>query len=96
MKIIYSKQAKGQLLNIKKFISKDNKEVANKYLLKIKRKIELISHYPYIGKINTTINKENIRDFVVCGYKVIYKINDNSINILAIYKYIDFDENEVL
>jgi hypothetical protein len=27
--------------------------------------------------------------------KVIYKINTKSIQILAIYKYIDFDENEL-
>ena len=95
MKIYYSNAVKKQLNSIKEYISKDNNRIASKYLLKIKEKIELIGTYPYIGKINSTMNLEYIRDFIVFGYKVIYKINKNSILILAIYKYIDFDENEL-
>jgi len=38
------------------------------------------------------MNVETIRDYVVLGYKVIYKNNKKSIIILAVYKYIDFDE----
>ncbi len=41
------------------------------------------------------MDNANIREFVILGYKVIYKINEKSITILAIYKYIDFDENEL-
>ena len=37
----------------------------------------------------------HIRDFVVFGYKVIYKINKESLIILAIYKYVDFDEKQI-
>ena len=95
MKIIYSEQAKNQLKEIKSYISKDNPKVATKYLLKIKTKIELIAKYPHIGKINATFNLENIREFVILGYKVIYKINNKSITILSIYKYIDFDDNSI-
>ena len=82
MNVIYTKQAKKQLHNIKTYISKDNKKLAHKYLLKIKQKIEFLSIYPYIGKINTTINIQNIRDFIIFGYKVIYK-------------YINFDEKSI-
>jgi addiction module RelE/StbE family toxin len=96
MKIIYSKQAKEQLTNIKDYIAKDNKTVAIRYLSKIKHKIEILEDYPYIGKVNTTMNTRSIRDFVVFGYKIIYKINIKTITILAIYKYIDFDENTIM
>ena len=41
------------------------------------------------------MNMHNIRDFIVFGYKVIYKINKESITVLAIYKYIDFDEKNI-
>ena len=95
LKILYSQQVKEQLNSIKEYIAKDNKKIATQYLLKIKEKIELIGTYPYIGKINSTMNLDYIRDFIVYGYKVIYKINERSILILAIYKYIDFDENEL-
>ncbi|WP_041672340.1 type II toxin-antitoxin system RelE/ParE family toxin [Sulfurimonas denitrificans] len=95
MKIVYSKESYEQLQNIKKFISLDNKKTAIQYLSKIKNKIEILVTYPYIGKINATMNMHHIRDYVVLGYKVIYKINKENITILAIYKYIDFNERDI-
>lgn len=92
IKIRYSSGAKQQLFEIKEHISKDSKNIAIKHLLNIKSKIELIGKFPFIGKVNATMNVETIRDYVVLGYKVIYKINKKSIIILAVYKYINFDE----
>ena len=95
MKIIYSAEVKIQLQNIKEFIALDNKRQAIAYLKKIKEKIEILGKYPYIGKVNATMDNANIREFVILGYKVIYKINEKSITILAIYKYIDSDEESI-
>ena len=89
---IKSSLPKRQLFEIKEHISKDSKNIAIKHLLNIESKIELIGKFPFIGKVNATMNVETIRDYVVFGYKVIYKINKKSIIILAVYKYIDFDE----
>ena len=96
MKIVYSSLTKEQLHNIKEYISLDNKKNAIIFLSKIKNKIEILATYPYLGKINTTFNLDNIRDFVIFGYKIIYKINKESILILSIYKYIDFYENNLI
>ena len=96
MKIVYSSLTKEQLYNIKEYISLDNKKNAIIFLSKKKNKIEILATYPYLGKINTTFNLDNIRDFVIFGYKIIYKINKESILILSIYKYIDFDENSLI
>ena len=95
MRIIYSKSVKEQLENIKEYIAQDNKKVAIEYLKKIKLKIELLGKYPYLGKVNASMDNEKIREFVVLGYKVIYKINENSLTILAIYKYMNFDESSL-
>ena len=95
MKIIYSKQAKEQLYSIKEYIAQDNKTIAIEYLSRIKYKIEMLRHYPFIGKVNATFNMNHIRDFVVFGCKVIYKINKENLIILAIYKYVDFDEKQI-
>lgn len=95
MKIIYALEAKNQLLAIKEYIAIDNKNRAIQHLREIKTKIELLAKYPYLGKINATIDNERVREFIVMGYKVIYKINEKSITVLVIYKYIDFDETSL-
>ncbi|MDP3587821.1 MAG: type II toxin-antitoxin system RelE/ParE family toxin [Sulfuricurvum sp.] len=95
MNILYSEQAKKQLFTIKKFIAKDSTINATSYLLRIKTKIEILKEYPYLGKINPIADISNIRDFIIYGYKVIYKVTSDSIIVLAIYKYIDFDESMI-
>ena len=92
IKLRYTGEARQQLRDIKEHIAKGSKKSASNHLVQIKSKIELIGKFPFIGKVNATMNVETIRDYIVLGYKVIYKINKNSISVLAIYKYIDFDE----
>ncbi len=92
IKLRYTGQARQHLKDIKEHIAKSNQRNASNHLVQIKNKIELVGKFPFIGKVNTTMNIETIRDYIVLGYKVIYKINKNSITVLAVYKYIDFDE----
>lgn len=95
MKIIYTELSIQQLRNIKEYISLDSKEIALTHLSNIKNKIEILSTYPYIGKINASANSESIREYVVLGYKVIYQISSDKLYILAIYKNIDFNEKDL-
>ena len=92
IKIRYTREVKQQLADIKEHISKGSQKNAIKHLLHIKSKIELLGKFPFIGKVNATMNIEAVREYIVLGYKVIYKINNKSITVLAVYKYINFDE----
>ena len=51
--------------------------------------------HPYIGKVNTTFDDESIREIILDGMKIIYKIYPNSIGVVMIYKYIDLDESKL-
>ncbi|MDD2652164.1 MAG: type II toxin-antitoxin system RelE/ParE family toxin [Sulfurimonas sp.] len=95
MRIIYTELSIQQLQNIREYISLDSKKTAIAHLSNIKNKIEILSTYPYIGKINASVNSENIREYVVLGYKVIYQISNDKLYILAIYKNIDFNEEDL-
>lgn len=95
VKIIYTKQVKEQLLNIKKHIAKNNKQAAILHLKLMKEKFELLQDFPYLGKVNSTFSNSSIRDLVVLGYKVIYKINQNTIELLAVYKRVNLDESKL-
>ena len=51
--------------------------------------------HPYIGKINATFDDESIREIILDGMKIIYKIYPNSIGVVMIYKYINLDESNL-
>jgi plasmid stabilization system protein ParE len=95
MKINFSKDSKDFLLNLKEYISQDNPIRARQYTTKLVTRISEMLQYPYIGKINTSFDDESIREIVIDGMKIIYKIHPKSVAVLMIYKYIDFDEKTI-
>ena len=95
MKINFSNDSKNFILNLKEYISQDNPKKAKEYTANLVTRITQMLQYPYIGKVNTTFDDASIREIVIDGMKVIYKIYPKSVGILMIYKYIDFDELDI-
>lgn len=92
MKVSFSKDAKDFLLSNKKYISKDNPTVARSYTEKLINRIVDMLQFPNIGKINTIFDNESIREISLDGMKIIYKKYPNSVVVLMVYRYINFDE----
>lgn len=95
MNLSFSNLSREHLKAIECYIAGDNPQKAKKHLSQIISKMEIFLSFPYIGKVNAVYNIESVREFVVMGYKVIYQIRKNDILILAVYKYINFDERQI-
>jgi toxin ParE1/3/4 len=95
MKVNFSDDAKEFVLQLKNHISNDNPQRAKQYTSKLVLRIRDMLEYPYIGKVNVTFDDETIREIVLDGMKIIYKIYPNSVAVLMIYRYIDFDESDI-
>jgi len=95
MRVKFSRMAKDQLKEVKSYIAKDNPERAEKHIRKVINSIKKLIDYPYLGKVNAVYNRQDIREIAIEGYKVIYQIYSNSINILVVYKNIDLDETDI-
>ena len=95
MKIVFSKNSKEFIFKLKEYIAQDNPSRAKQYTTKLVSRIVDMLQYPYVGKINATFDDESIREIVLDGIKIIYKIYPKSVAVLMIYKYIDFDESSL-
>ncbi|MCK4765684.1 MAG: type II toxin-antitoxin system RelE/ParE family toxin, partial [Candidatus Aminicenantes bacterium] len=84
MQVSFSGTAKEQLAVIKSYIAKDNPGRAVKHIKKLIDRIKRILEFPYIGRMNTVYNREDIREIVIEGYKVIYQIRAESIIVLVV------------
>ena len=87
MKIIYTGDAKLNLINIKKFIKLDNPNAANSFIAKLKFTIEELDNFPYKYRKSIYFEDENIRDMVFNAYTIIYQIDElkEQIKILEIF-----------
>jgi plasmid stabilization system protein ParE len=92
MKVNFSHNSKEFIFKLRNHISKDSPSRATQYTTKLISRIRDMLQHPYVGKVNTTFDDETIREIVLDGIKIIYKIYSKSVAVLMIYRYIDFDE----
>ncbi len=95
MKVNFSHDSKEFIFKLKSHISKDNPSRAKQYTSKLILRITDMLQYPYIGKVNITFDDDSVREIILDGIKIIYKIYPKSVAVLMIYRYIDFDESNI-
>ncbi|MGE4457287.1 MAG: type II toxin-antitoxin system RelE/ParE family toxin [Arcobacteraceae bacterium] len=87
MKIVYEESFSKSLLNILAFISQDKKSAATTFKNNLKEKIELLEFSPFMCEKSKYIDKQNYRDLTFKGYTTIYKVEENTIKVLDIFKW---------
>lgn len=84
-RLVLSQKVKNDFINISDFISKDNPIYAIKTINSIIETIDLLLLFPFIWKDLG----DDLREIVESKYKykIVYKIDDNIITVLSVYKY---------
>ena len=85
--IYYTPEAEENLVNIFSYISEDNAFEAAKVLVNIKNSIDILKLFPFAWKIID----DDFRILIETKYKfkIVYKIKNNSVFIVSIFKYQD-------
>ena len=78
------------LNDIESFIALDNLERAEKFKNDIIDKISSLDFMPKRCRKSTLANDESIRDLIFKGYIIVFKIQNDTMKVLYIYK-----ENEL-
>lgn len=87
-KIVFSQTASVNLVQQAKYIFEQtkNEQVADKYLDRMKNYIiQTLSHFPKSGRATEELFA-NSRKLVYQGYSIIYRISDEQIEILVIFR----------
>ena len=74
------------LSDIESFIALDNLERAEKFKNDIIDKISSLDFMPKRCRKSTLANDESIRDLIFKGYIIVFKIQNDTIKVLYIYK----------
>lgn len=69
------------------YISVDKPKAARKFRDDVLAKIKEIPSMPYKNRRSSFYEDDNIRDLIFKGYIVIYRINENEIDVFGFVKY---------
>ena len=89
MKIVIEIGFSEPLLIILATIAKDKKSASKKFNKDLKEKIELLLESPFIHRPSIYFEDIKYRDLIFKGYTIIYKVEDNEIRVLDIFKWQD-------
>lgn len=84
--IIRTKRYIKELKNILTFIAKDSLNSSRKFKNELDDKINKIPNYPQIYRKSLTTDDENVKDLIFKGFVVVFRIKNDDIYILGIYK----------
>lgn len=83
--IIWSPEARDDLLDIAEYISRDSAAYASALVSEILRTARIIGRYPEMGRIVPEMDNALIRERIVYSYRVIYKlVDDNKLLVVAV------------
>jgi len=89
MRVVYEKQFKIALKDIADFIAEDKVSASHLFKKELKKKFELVVENPKMYRVSMYYDNESYRDLVFMGYTAIYKIDDDVIRVLDIFKWMD-------
>lgn len=80
----WSELAINDLEEIISYISSDSEDHAKLFAAKIIRAVEKTSVFPYSGRVVPELNNEQIRENIVQNIRVIYRIKDNTMEVIRV------------
>jgi addiction module RelE/StbE family toxin len=83
--IKWTLQAIGDLEAISEFISRDSAYYARLFINKIISSTERLKKFPQSGRILPEINQKHIREILLGNYRIIYRVNNELVEILTVY-----------
>ena len=86
MKVIWSKEALTQLIEIEQFIARDNPDGAVRFIDRLINRGEKIKDFPYKGRVVPEFSSDHIREVFEKTYRIVYRITDDQIEILTVFE----------
>ena len=87
MKIVYKDSFVFRLERQIKYISNNNPTAAKKFKKGLLERIKTIPSNPLIFRKSIYFQDESIRDLIFKGYTVVFRINENQIEVFGFVKF---------
>jgi len=84
MKVHWTNRALAHLLDIYEYIAQDSPVYAKHTIDQLTRRSEQLGQYPESGRMVPEYNAPDIREVIEGNYRLIYRILDEQINVLAV------------
>lgn len=86
MIVRWTPRAFRDLREIGTFISRDNPEAARRWVERLRVRGEQIIEAPLLGRVVPEHEREDLREVILKGYRIVYLIGSEEIAIIAVFE----------
>ncbi|GAQ17588.1 plasmid stabilisation system protein [Oceanobacillus picturae] len=79
-----AESAVKDLDNVCTYIAEDSEEYARMFARRIMEAIETTAVFPHSGRIVPELKDEKVREKVLSNYRIIYRINNDAVEVVRI------------
>ncbi len=86
MKIIWTREALDNIIEIENYISENNPQNAIEFTDSLIDKCEYLIDNPDMGRIVPELSESSIRELIHKNYRIVYRCIDEEIQILTVFE----------
>jgi addiction module RelE/StbE family toxin len=86
MKVHWTPRALRDLREIGAFIRRDNPEAARRWVDQLQNRAEQVAEAPRAGRVVPELEREEIREVILKGYRIVYFLGPNEIAIMTLFE----------
>ena len=86
MKVVWTEQAWGRLIEIEEFIERDDPGAAAKLIEKLVQRADALARHPERGRRLPEIPGSGLRELVVGNYRIVYRPGPKRVEILTVFE----------
>ena len=84
MRLVWSDTARNDLKHLNTYIGQDSPIYARQFIQRILTRMETLPDFPNLGRHVPEVNRDDIREIVFQGYRLIYQATADHVLILTV------------
>ncbi len=84
-KIYWTLQARDDLRAVRTHIARDAPVTASAYIRKLRTSVGRLREFPYSGEMVPEVGQEDLREVLQGSYRLIYRVSERRVDILAVF-----------
>lgn len=86
MKLFWSARAKSDLVEIARFIARDNPLAAREWAAKLVKRARDAARNPAIGRVLPEVGRREIRELLLKNYRIVYQVGAKRVEVLTVFE----------
>lgn len=86
MAVIWTERARDDLVDIFRFIARDNRKAAERWTALLVERAELAGTMPLGGRVVPEVGRDDVREVFQRSYRIIYRVAGDNIRVLTVFE----------